>query len=205
MRWLHGRMSVLAAGFIGFLVLGNSASAQLVLREQIVEALMAQPRPLSFADRLRHARSPTFGDHGYALASAQPTPSIDLYEIHFEFNSAAITAEADPQLRELGAALRDPRLNGSTISINGHTDGVGGDAFNQKLSERRAATIKWYLVNNFKLRPADLHAVGYGKQRPKNKADVFAPENRRVEIVNETAQAQAGGAPAEVGPFGAGR
>ena len=37
---------------------------------------------------------------------------------------------------------------------------------------------------------ADLHAVGYGKRQPKNKADVFAPENRRVEIVNETPRAQ---------------
>jgi outer membrane protein OmpA-like peptidoglycan-associated protein len=189
MKRLHGTMAVLAAGFIGLLALGSAASAQLVLREQIVKALMAQPQSLSFTDQLRQARSPTFGNRDYTLASAPP--SIDLYEIHFEFNSAVITPEADPQLRELGAALSDPRLSGSTISIGGHTDAVGGDAFNQKLSERRAATVKWYLVDNFKLRPANLHAVGYGKQRPKNKADVFAPDNRRVEIVNETARAQA--------------
>jgi outer membrane protein OmpA-like peptidoglycan-associated protein len=42
-------------------------------------------------------------------------------------------------LDELGAALTDPRLKGATISIGGHTDAVGGDAFNRKLSERRAA------------------------------------------------------------------
>ena len=100
-------------------------------------------------------------------------------------------SEAEPQLRELGAALRDPRLKGSNISIGGHTDAIGGDAFNQRLSERRAATIKWYLVDNFRLPPANLHAVGYGRQRPKNKADLFAPENRRVEIVNETTRTQA--------------
>ena len=75
-------------------------------------------------------------------------------------------------------------------SIGGHTDAVGSDAFNQNLSERRAATVRWYLVDNFKLPSANLHSVGFGKRRPKNKADVFAPENRRVEIVNET-QAQA--------------
>jgi outer membrane protein OmpA-like peptidoglycan-associated protein len=92
-----------------------------------------------------------------------------------------------PRLRELGAALSDARLKGSIISIGGHTNAVGSsDAFNQNLSERRAATIKWYLVDNFKLSPATLHSVGFGKRRPKNKADVFAPENRRVEIVNET-------------------
>jgi nitrate/nitrite transporter NarK len=72
-----------------------------------------------------------------------------------------------------------------------HTDAVGGDAFYQRLSERRATTIKWYLVDNLRLPAANLHAIGYGKQRPKNKADLFAPENRRVEIVNETARTQA--------------
>jgi outer membrane protein OmpA-like peptidoglycan-associated protein len=104
---------------------------------------------------------------------------------------SAITPQAEPQLHELGAALSDPMLKGARISIGGHTDGVGGDAFNLKLSKHRAATIKWYLVNNFNLLPANLHAVGYGKQRPKNKEDVFAPENRRVEIVNDTARTQA--------------
>jgi outer membrane protein OmpA-like peptidoglycan-associated protein len=46
---------------------------------------------------------------------------------------------------------KDPKLKGATISINGHTDGVGGDAFNRRLSERRAGMIKEYLVDNFQL------------------------------------------------------
>ena len=154
-----------------------------------MQALTAQPKTPSLADSLRLTRSLTL--NGYVLASAQPMPAIDLHEVYFEYNSAAITADALPQLRELGAALSDPELKGATISIGGHTDAVGGDAFNQKLSERRAATIKWYLVDTFKLPAANLRAVGYGKQRPKNKANVFAPENRRVEIVNETFQPQA--------------
>jgi hypothetical protein len=59
--------------------------------------------------------------------------------------SAAMTAEAEPQLRELGAALRNPRLKGFIISIGGHSDA----AFNRNPSERRAETIRWYLVDNF--------------------------------------------------------
>jgi outer membrane protein OmpA-like peptidoglycan-associated protein len=191
MESLHRTISVLVAGFIGLLLMGNSAFAQLVLREQIVQALIAQPAAPSLADRLRLTRSMTFDNRDYVVASASPKPSVDLHEVYFEFNSAEIAAEAEPQLRELGAALSDPRLKGSTISIGGHTDAVGGDAFNQRLSERRATTIKWYLVDNFRLPAANLHATGYGKQRPKNKADLFAPENRRVEIVNETARTQA--------------
>jgi outer membrane protein OmpA-like peptidoglycan-associated protein len=185
MRW------VLAAGFIGSLIFDSSAFAQLVSRAQIVEALTAQPRPQSFADKLGLTRSLTVADRNYVLATAPPKPSVDLYEVQFEFNSAKITAEAEPQLRELGAALKEPRLKGSTILIAGHTDAVGGDAFNQLLSEHRAATIKWYLVDNFRVPAANLHTVGYGKQRPKNKDDLFAPENRRVEIINETARTQA--------------
>jgi outer membrane protein OmpA-like peptidoglycan-associated protein len=191
MNSLHGRMSAfLAAGFVGLLLSGNSTFAQFVSREQIVEAL-TQPASLNFTDKLLLTRSLTLAKGGYVVASSQSKPAIDLHEIYFEFNSAAITAGAEPQLRELGAALSDPRLKGSVISIGGHTDAVGSDAFNQNLSERRAATVRWYLVDNFKLPPANLHTAGYGKQRPKNKANVFAPENRRVEIVNETFQSQA--------------
>ena len=182
-----GGNGLVAAGFL-LLFFSNSALAQFVSSEQIIRALTTPPT--SLADKLRLTRSLTLTDRDFVLTSAQSKPAIDLHEIYFEYNSAAITAEAEPQLRALGVALSDSRLRGSNISIGGHTDAVGSDAFNQNLSERRAAAIKWYLADNFGLSPADLHAVGYGKQQPKNKADVFAPENRRVEIVNETPQAQ---------------
>jgi outer membrane protein OmpA-like peptidoglycan-associated protein len=117
-------------------------------------------------------------------------PAIDL-EVYFDFGSATITSQAEPQLRELGAALADPKLKGATISINGHTDGVGGDAFNKRLSERRAAMIKGYLVDNYQLSATNVRAVGYGKSRLKNKADPSASENRRVEVVNLAPQTQA--------------
>jgi outer membrane protein OmpA-like peptidoglycan-associated protein len=167
----------LAAGFIGLLCFGSTANAQLVWREEIVRALTLQPAALT--------RSLSLGNRRYYSATAQTKPAIELHEIYFEFNSAAIADDAEPQMRELGAALSDPRLKGSTISISGHTDAVGSNAFNYTLSERRAAAVKWYLVNNFQIPAASLHSVGYGKLRPKNKLDVFAAENRRVEIVNE--------------------
>jgi outer membrane protein OmpA-like peptidoglycan-associated protein len=191
MNSLHsGMCGFLAAGCVGLMLFCSSAFAQFVSREQIVEALTTQRASLNFTERLGLTRSLTLKSDDYVATSVQPKATIDLREVFFKFNSAAITDEAEPQLRELGAALSDPRLKGSIISIGGHTDAVGSDAFNQNLSERRAATIKWYLVDNFKLPPANLHSVGYGKRQPKNKADVIAPENRRVEIVNETLQAQ---------------
>jgi outer membrane protein OmpA-like peptidoglycan-associated protein len=183
--------SILAAGFIGLLTVSNTAFAGEVSRQQIIDALTAPPKISGFADRLRLTRSLTSDDRGgYAVASAQSMPAIDL-EVYFDYNSAEIAPQAEPQLRELGAALSDPGLNGATISINGHTDGVGGDAFNKRLSERRAAMIKEYLVDNFDLSAANLRAVGYGKSRLKNKADPTASENRRVEVVNLAPQPQA--------------
>jgi outer membrane protein OmpA-like peptidoglycan-associated protein len=192
MKRLQERISVvLTAGFIGFLMFGATASAEQISRQQILDALTAPPKIATFADRLRNTRSPTFDDRSdYSLASTQSMPAIDL-EVYFDYNSATITPEAEPQLRELGAALADAKLKGAVISINGHTDGVGGDLFNKKLSERRATMIREYLVENFQLSPSNLRAVGYGKSRLKNKADPNASENRRVEVVNLAPQAQA--------------
>jgi len=172
---------------LSFLSLAAPAIAGQISHEQIVNALTARPSIPSLSGTL--TRSLTVDD-SYTVATAKPTPSIDL-DVYFNFNSAAIRSEAEPQLRELGAALTDSRLKGATISIGGHTDAVGGYAFNQKLSERRAIAIKQYLVDNFQLPPANLRAVGYGKQMPKNKMDPFAPENRRVEIENLVPQVQA--------------
>jgi outer membrane protein OmpA-like peptidoglycan-associated protein len=192
MNRLKGAMGgILAAGFIGFLTFGNTAFAGEVSRQQIIDALTAPPKISSFADRLRNTRSPTFDNRSeFSVASTQSLPAIDL-EVYFDYNSAEITPRAEPQLRELGAALSDPKLKGASISINGHTDGVGGDAFNKRLSERRAGVIKEYLVDNFQLSASKLRAVGYGKSRLKNKADPAASENRRVEVVNLAPQAQA--------------
>src|SRR5438034_963573 len=99
MNRLQGTVcGILAAGFIGFLTFGNAACAGQVSREQILEALTAQPKVMSLADKLRLSRSPTYDNRDYALAgAAPPPPAIDL-EVYFDYNSAAITSKAEPQL-----------------------------------------------------------------------------------------------------------
>jgi outer membrane protein OmpA-like peptidoglycan-associated protein len=190
MNRLNGVMGgILAAGFVGFLTLGAAAAGEVVSSQQILDALTAGPKPTSAVDRLRFTRSPTFDDRDYKVANAQSMPAIDL-QVYFDFDSTEITLEAEGQLRELGKALADSKLKGATISINGHTDGKGSDAFNKRLSERRAASIKTYLVDNFALSASNLRTVGYGKSRLKNVGDPFAAENRRVEVVNMVSQAQ---------------
>jgi outer membrane protein OmpA-like peptidoglycan-associated protein len=176
-------------GLWSLLSIGSAAAGDVVSSQQILDALTVGPKPTSITDRLRTTRSLTF-DREYNVAGAQSMPAIDL-QVYFDFDSAEITLEAEGQLRELGKALSDAKLKGSVISINGHTDGKGSDAFNKRLSERRAASIKNYLVDNFGLTASNLRTVGYGKSRLKNPSDPFAAENRRVEVVNMVGQAQA--------------
>ena len=87
-------------------------------------------------------------------------------------------------VQELGKALSNSSLKGSTIVIAGHTDAVGGEGYNQDLSERRADTIKRYLVDRYGINGTDLVTVGYGKTKPIDPNAPMDPRNRRVQVVN---------------------
>src|SRR5947209_7865692 len=88
------RLQVSLAGVlaVSFLSLAAPAMAGQISREQIVNALTARP---SLSDTPPLTRSLTVDD-GYTVATAKPTPSIDL-DVYFNFNSAAIKSEAEPQ------------------------------------------------------------------------------------------------------------
>ena len=145
----------------------------------------AQAKETGFVNTLRNrkTRSLSLGERQEIAELAATKPKIDL-EIHFDFNSADISKESMPSVRALGDALSDPKLRGSTFVVAGHTDGVGGEQFNQELSERRADTIKHYLVDHYHLASGDLVTVGYGKTKLKNATDPSDGVNRRVQVVN---------------------
>jgi outer membrane protein OmpA-like peptidoglycan-associated protein len=146
------------------------------------------PAESQFIDSLRNraTRSITLNEREKIATIAQDKRGID-FEINFEYNSAKIAPSAMPTARNLGEALTGADLKGSTFIIEGHTDAKGSDLSNQKLSERRADTIKRFLVNQYKVPAAELVAVGYGKSRLKNPNDPFGAENRRVRVVNMAA------------------
>ena len=133
--------------------------------------------------RNRKTRSLSLGEREEIAEIAATKPKIDL-EIHFDFNSADISKDSMSSVQGLGDALSDPQLRGSTFVVAGHTDGVGGEQFNQELSERRADTIKHYLVDHYHLASGDLVTVGYGKTKLKNATDPSDGVNRRVQVVN---------------------
>ena len=133
--------------------------------------------------RNRKTRSLSLGEREQIAEIAATKPKIDL-EIQFDYNSADISKASMPAVQELGKALSNPGLKGSTFVVAGHTDAVGSDAFNQDLSERRADTIKRYLVEKYGLAGSDLVTVGYGKTRLKNPDNPTDAVNRRVQVVN---------------------
>jgi outer membrane protein OmpA-like peptidoglycan-associated protein len=114
---------------------------------------------------------------------AKDKPNIDL-EITFDYNSASISAKSMPSVQALGRVLTSPDLKGSTFVVAGHTDAAGGDRYNQDLSERRADSIKRYLMQNYGIAPADVVTVGYGKSKLKDPNQPLAEVNRRVQVVN---------------------
>ena len=150
---------------------------------------VVQAKEASFVASIRNrkTRSLSLGEREEIAEIATSKPKIDL-EIQFDYNSADISKSSTGAVQELGKALSNPSLRGSTFVVAGNTDGIGGDAFNQDLSERRADTIKRYLVQNYGLTGSDLVTVGYGKTKLKDANDPADPINRRVEVVNMEAK-----------------
>ncbi|HEY9451376.1 MAG TPA: OmpA family protein [Bradyrhizobium sp.] len=146
---------------------------------------VAQARETSFVNTLRNrkTRSLSLGERQEIAELAATKPKIDL-EIQFDYNSADISKGSASAVQELGKALSSPDLKGSTFVVAGHTDAIGGEAYNQELSERRADTIKKYLTEKYGIAGANLVTVGYGESRPKDANAPMDPTNRRVQVVN---------------------
>jgi OOP family OmpA-OmpF porin len=73
------------------------------------------------------------------------------------------------------------------VVIEGHTDNVGGKAYNQRLSQNRAKAVAKYMIDKFKVDKDRLSAKGYGLTRPiaDNKTKAGKQKNRRVDAVVE--------------------
>ena len=133
--------------------------------------------------RGRATRSLSVTEREEIATVAKDKPNIDL-EITFNYNSADISAKSMPSVQALGRALSSPDLKGSTFVVAGHTDAAGSEAYNQDLSERRADSIKRYLIDKYSIPAADLVTVGYGKSKLKDPNQPMAEVNRRVQVVN---------------------
>jgi len=111
------------------------------------------------------------------------TGKITVRNINFDTGKWAIRPESFAILDEIGGILIQwPDLR---VEIGGHTDSRGSDAMNQTLSEKRANSVRDYLLSKFpQLNPAQYTAVGYGENKPiaDNKTETGLAKNRRVEF-----------------------
>ena len=113
-----------------------------------------------------------------AVAAQKVTFAADAF---FDFNKAVLKPEAKAKLDDLTGKLKGITLE--VIIAVGHTDAVGGDAYNQKLSVKRAEAVKAYLVTKG-IEPNRIYTEGKGKKQPvaDNKTAEGRAKNRRVEI-----------------------
>ena len=131
---------------------------------------------------------------GIGPAQPQPTPTTDspgkttsvALNVFFEFNSDKILQDYYGDLDKLGKVLTAPQYSAYRVQVEGHTDNIGSDSYNRRLSERRAESVKRYLIRHFPIPSDRLVVRGLGESRPIDSNDT--PEgrdkNRRVEVVN---------------------
>lgn len=101
--------------------------------------------------------------------------------VTFDFNSAVLKPQFHPALIKVGSTLS--QYNQTIIEVTGHTDSVGSDAVNQRLSEQRAGSVAGFLMGQGLMRER-FEVVGMGETRPiaDNATDFGRAQNRRVEI-----------------------
>src|ERR1700722_3251919 len=124
-------------------------------------------------------------DSAATLSMAQAlskTCRFPAYGIHFATASAELTSSSGPTLKTIADLMaKQPAWQ---LTIEGHTDSVGGAPYNKDLSERRTAAVKTALVTTYGVQASRLETVGYGLSHPveTNTTPAGRARNRRVDI-----------------------
>lgn len=131
------------------------------------------------------ARTPGFSDLDSLLAQKGPLGSGTKMRLPddqtFNYNSAELMPSAASQLQKLGTLIkRNPK---ATFSVEGYTDSFGPPDYNLELSQRRADTVKQYLVDVMGINPAQINPRGFGSTKflvpPR---PTGGPQDEQVEI-----------------------
>jgi outer membrane protein OmpA-like peptidoglycan-associated protein len=157
-------------------------------------------RPNTFTSKMpgdsagpNKGRTPGFSDLDQLLAQKGPLGSGTKLRLPddqiFQYDSDVLQASAITQLQKLGTLIqRNPK---ATFSVEGYTDSFGTYEYNLDLSQRRADSVKRYLVEAMRINPAQIETRGYGSAKfrasPNGSIEEQSP-NRRVEVVVHTSQ-----------------
>jgi outer membrane protein OmpA-like peptidoglycan-associated protein len=118
-------------------------------------------------------------------AKPKPAPKVErtiiLDDVLFDFDRSNVKPEAAKILDRLVAFMQENK--NSKVTLSGHTDNVGSDAYNQKLSERRVTAVREYVVKKG-VDAGRISGQGFGESKPiaDNKTREGRSKNRRVEI-----------------------
>jgi len=157
-------------------------------------------RPNTFTSKMpadsagpNKGHAPGFSDLDQLLAQKGPLGSGTKLRMPddqlFEYDSATLQSSAINQLQKLGTLIqRNPK---ATFTVEGYTDSFGTPEYNLDLSQRRADSVKQYLVEAMRISPAQIETRGYGANKfrtsPNGSIEDQSP-NRRVEIVVHTSE-----------------
>ena len=120
-----------------------------------------------------------------APEAAKPKPVAEKVtfaaDVLFDFDKSVVKPDGKSKLDDLSSKIRG--INLEVVIAIGHADSIGGDAYNQKLSVRRAESVKAYLVSRG-VEPNRIYTEGKGEKQPvaSNKTKEGRQKNRRVEI-----------------------
>ncbi len=141
-------------------------------------ALAAPAAPAAAAPAAPAAAAPAAAAPAAAPVSSKVTYAADAF---FDFDKAVLKPEGKAKLDDLSSKVKG--INLEVIIAVGHTDSVGSDAYNQKLSVGRAEAVKAYLVSKG-IDKSRVYTEGKGEKQPvaDNKTKEGRAKNRRVEI-----------------------
>jgi outer membrane protein OmpA-like peptidoglycan-associated protein len=124
----------------------------------------AKPEPVAEEKVVIIASEPKVGEKVMVAAAESNIIILAFEDVHFGFDKSTLTPEAKKILKRNIQLLKDnPEAQ---IRIAGYTSASGTEAYNQKLSERRANSVKTYLINEGIITRDRLSTIGYGKRNP---------------------------------------
>ncbi len=175
MRSSHARVALMLCLALGLPTTALSQSGE--AKPGVTDFTNAEPEKIE-VDDLKYALS----------ASRSPSleaPATARLPILFLFGSSQLTEETKTLLTKVAVSLTSSELDTFHFSLEGHTDDVGSQEYNDALSELRATSVKDFLVTRG-VPEWRLGSTGHGERSPfmSNDTDEGRSRNRRVDVVN---------------------